>query len=65
MDLIEIRLLAVGGILAVGIVVSTLTVTAIAVADWIARVYRARAARSTEASPVSGRPGLGAGNARC
>jgi hypothetical protein len=62
MDLIELRLLAVGGILAVGVLVSTLSVSAVAVAGWLGRVFQARDRRAS--GVAARRPGL-AGRARC
>jgi hypothetical protein len=64
MDLIELRLLAVGGILAVGLVVSTLAVSAVAVAGWIGRVFQSRVRRVSRGA-VGPNPGLGAGGVRC
>jgi hypothetical protein len=64
MDLIELRLLAVGGILAVGIVMSALGALAAAILEW-ARVSHARAGRVPGQRAVGPRPDLGAGSARC
>jgi hypothetical protein len=45
MDLVELRVLAVGGIMAVGVVVSSLAVGALAVVAWIGRISDAWEAR--------------------
>ncbi len=65
MDLLELRILAAGGILAVGIIVSTLAVAAQAIVGWIGRLWHPRAAGATRRA---GRPAgarLDAGRARC
>ena len=64
MDLIELRLLAVGGILAVGIVMSALGALAAAILEWTGRVSHARAGRASGQRVVGPRPDLGAGRAR-
>jgi hypothetical protein len=65
MDLIELRVFAAMGILAIGVFVSTLAATAVALAEWIGRALGPRATRSAGARAVSRKPELGAGNARC
>jgi len=63
MDLIELRLPAVGGILAVGIVVSVLGALTAAILERTGRVSHARAGRSGQRA-VAPRPDPGAGRAR-
>ena len=65
MDLVELRLLAVGGILAVGIVLSVLGVAASVAAERIRRVSHARDLHASGARVVGQRADLGAGRARC
>ena len=65
MDLVELRLLAVGGILAIGIVMSALGALAAAILEWAGQVSGARAGRVSGQRAVGPRPGLGAGRARC
>ena len=65
MDLVELRVFAAVGILAVGVVVSTLAVTAVAVAEWVGRTFRLRATPSAGVRAVSRKPELGPGNVRC
>lgn len=65
MDLLELRILAAGGILAVGVVVSILAAVAAAVAGWIGRLRHRRAAGSIGAPAVGQGPNLGAGRVRC
>jgi hypothetical protein len=62
MDLLELRVLAVGGILLLGVVLSTLAVSAVAVAGWIGRLRHRASPRAT--AVASGRT-LDAGRARC
>lgn len=64
MDLIELRILAAAGLLAAGVVVSTLAVWAVAVAEWVDRRLRARETRLAGHS-IGGHPHLGSGRARC
>lgn len=65
MDLLELRILAAGGILLVGIVLSTLALSAVAVAGWIARQWPPRAAGAARSPAVGQGPNLDAGRARC
>ena len=65
MDFVELRVFAAVGILTVGVVVSTLAVTAVAVAEWIGRTFRSRATPFAGVRAVSRKPELGPGNARC
>jgi len=65
MDLIELRMLAVAGILAMGIVVSIVAVSTAAVAGWIGQLSHAQGKRASGGQAVGGRPDLGAGRARC
>ena len=65
MDLVELRVLAVGGILAVGIAVSILGVAAQAAAEWIGRMWQARAAHPAGTPAVGRGPTFGAGGVRC
>jgi hypothetical protein len=64
MDLIELRLLAIGGILALGIVMSALGALAAAILEWAGRVSHARAGRVPGQRAVGPRPDLGAGRPR-
>ena len=65
MDLVELPVFAAMGILAMGVFMSTLAATAVALAEWIGRALRPRATRSAGARAVNRKPELGAGNARC
>jgi hypothetical protein len=65
MDLVELRVLAVGGIMAVGVVVSSLAVGALAVVAWIGRISDAREARPAGQPTADGRADLRAGRAPC
>jgi hypothetical protein len=65
MDLVELRILAAGGLVLVGVVVSALAVAAVIVAGWIDRLWHARAGGSVGAPAVRQASGLGAGRARC
>lgn len=64
MDLVELRTLAVGGIVAIGTALSVLAVVAVTVAGWIDRVWRARAEAVGPQAAGQGTH-LGAGRARC
>jgi hypothetical protein len=64
MDLVELRLLAVGGILTVGVVASSLGIAIGAAIERLGRIWRARNGRAA-AVPAVGPRGLGAGGARC
>ena len=65
MDLLEFRILAFGGILAVGIVVSVVAVAASTVVESVGRVWRERTAGSAETPAIAPPSSLGAGRARC
>ena len=65
MDLLELRILAAGGILAVGITVSILGVAAQATLGWLGRLWQTRAARSAGAPTVGQGSAVGAGRVRC
>jgi hypothetical protein len=65
MDLMELRLLAVGGILTVGIVMSLLGLTAAAVVERFGRISYARSGRDTGVPAVGPRLKLGSGRAQC
>lgn len=65
MDLVELRVLAVGGILAVGIAVSILGVAAQAAIEWIGRVWPARAAHPAGTPALGQGSTFGTGRARC
>ena len=65
MDLLELRILAAGGILLVGIVVSTLAVSGVAVAGWIGRRLHPRATGAAWPPAVRQGASLDAGRARC
>jgi hypothetical protein len=65
MDLVELRVLAVGGIMAVGVVVSSLAVGALAVVAWIGRISDAWEARLAGQPTADGRADLRAGRAPC
>jgi hypothetical protein len=65
MDLVELRILAVGGILAVGVIASALAVTGVAVAGWIGRLWQDRPSGGVRTTAVGQRSHLGAGRARC
>lgn len=61
MDLIELRILAVAGILTVGIVLSALAASAAALIEWIDRSPRSRVARPERERATRRRPVLDAG----
>jgi hypothetical protein len=65
MDLVELRLLAGGGILAMGIVMSVLGVLAGTILEWTGRASHARAGRVAGQRAVGRMPDLGAGRERC
>jgi hypothetical protein len=65
MDLVELRVLAVGGILAVGVAASILGVAAQAATEWIGRMWQARAADPAGTPAVGQGSTFGAGRARC
>jgi hypothetical protein len=65
MDLIELRLLAVGGILTVGIVASLLGMAAAAVVERFGRTPYARDVRGVGVPAVGPRVHLGPGRAQC
>ncbi len=65
MDLVELRILAVGGILAVGIVLSALAVVASVAAEWIRRVSHARDLHPSGARVVGQGADVDAGRVRC
>jgi hypothetical protein len=64
MELLELRILAVGGIVAIGTALGVLAVVAATVAGWIDRVWRARA-DAVGTQVVGQGTDLGAGRARC
>jgi hypothetical protein len=65
MDLLELRLLAVSGILAIGVALSVLAVAGAALAGWVGRLWHARP-DGRAGAPVTGKAsGLGVGQARC
>jgi hypothetical protein len=64
MDLIELRILAVSGILAIGVTMSTLAVVLVAVAEWVGRRRQGHAA-AAPGPAVRKAAGLGVGQARC
>lgn len=65
MDLLELRILAVSGILAIGVTMSALAVALVAVAERVGRLRRGRAAAANRAPAVGKPSGLGVGQARC
>jgi hypothetical protein len=65
MDLVELRMLAVGGLLAVGIVMSVLGVAASVAAEWIRRASHARDLHASGGRVVGRRADLRAGRVRC
>ena len=65
MDLVELRILAAVGILAVGVVASALGVAAGAVIGWLGRLRQAHAAGRDVAGAVGDASRLGAERARC
>jgi hypothetical protein len=66
MDLVELRILAAGGILGIGIVLSALAVAVVTVAQKIGRARHVSAGPSVRAPVVGREPGLAAGRgARC
>jgi hypothetical protein len=65
MDLIELRILAVTGILFVGILASALTVSAAAAIEWAGRVFHARRMRFQGEQAVTRSAGYDPGRARC
>jgi hypothetical protein len=65
MDLLELRILAVSGILAIGVTISALAVALVAAAEWVGRLRQGRAAAVAGAPAVGKATGLGVGQARC
>jgi hypothetical protein len=65
MDLVELRLLAVGGILAVGVVMSVLGVLAATILEWAGRASHTRTRRVAGQRAVGRMQDLGAGRERC
>jgi hypothetical protein len=65
MDLIEIRLLAVGGLLVVGVVTTGLVMAIGAAADWVGRIVRARRAQAPGSPVVGHARNLGTERVRC
>jgi hypothetical protein len=65
MDLLELRILAASGILAIGVTMSALAVALVAVAGWVGRLRQGRAAAVTGAPAAGKASGLGVGPARC
>lgn len=65
MDLLELRILAAGGVLLVGGVVSTLAVSGMAFAGWIGRRWHLRTGGAARPTAVAPRRTLDAGRARC
>jgi hypothetical protein len=65
MDLVELRLLAAGGILTLGIVMSLLGWAATVAIERIQKASRIRGARASSAPAVGPRPHLGTGRVRC
>ena len=65
MDLLELRILAVSGILAIGVTMSALAVALVAVAERVGRLRQGRAGAASGAPAVRKASGLGVGQARC
>ena len=65
MDLVELRLLAAGGILTLGIVMSLLGWAATVAIERIQKTSHIRGAGASSAPAVGPRPHLGAGRVRC
>jgi hypothetical protein len=65
MDLLELRILAASGILAIGITISALAVVAVTLADRVGRRWHGRAAAPVGTPAVGKAPGLGVGRAGC
>jgi hypothetical protein len=65
MDLLELRILAVSGILAIGVTISALAVALVATTERLRRLRQGRAAAATGARAVGKAAGLGVGQARC
>jgi hypothetical protein len=65
MDLVELRLLAVGGILAVGVVMSVLGVLAATILEWAGQASHTRTRRVAGQRAVGRMQDLGAGRERC
>ena len=63
MDPVEIRLLAVGGIVVVGVVTTTLVMAVGALVGWVGRIARRR--RPLAVRAVGQPRDLGAGRIRC
>jgi hypothetical protein len=66
MDLLELRILAAGGILAIGLALSALAVAAVTIGGWLGRARHARVGTSARASVAGRETSLAAGRAaRC
>jgi hypothetical protein len=65
MDLVELRLLAVGGLVALGVVMSLLGAAAAGTVERIRRASDTPAERVSSVPALGRRPNLGAEKARC